>query len=104
MKSILVVIAIVVSAQLFAGNNTTSNHHKYCTEMKDGKIVVMHEGKELVSAVTLSNGTTITTDGYVLKKDGSKMMLQESECVDVDGKVMPKKIKKKDKPKMEPSK
>lgn len=100
MKPILFLIATIFSAQLLAGNNNNSStHNKYCTEMKDGKMVVKHEGKVLDEDQTLSNGTVIKTDGTVIKKDGSRTMLKEGECVDMDGKVVNKKKAKKEKEK-----
>src|SRR4051812_47113764 len=61
---------------------------KYCAKMKDGKLAVMHENMEMTSEVTLSNGTKVHPDGTITKKDGSKTMLKEGQCVDMDGKVM----------------
>jgi len=69
--------------------------------MKNGRTVVMHEGKEITTNQTLTDGTIVKTDGIILKKDGSRTMLKEGECMDLDGKVKSKKTKKKEKAKME---
>jgi hypothetical protein len=59
----------------------------YCAKMKDGKLTVMHEGSPLTSNATLPNGTQIKTDGTVIRKNGSKTMMKEGDCLDKDGKV-----------------
>lgn len=96
MKKLMLIAACAFSVMVFAGNDL--NHpDKYCAHMKDGRLVVMHEGKALTSDVTLSNGTVVKMDGTVIKKDGTRTMLKEWECVDLDGKVMEEKTKKEKK-------
>jgi hypothetical protein len=77
--------------------NPNNWKNKYCAVMKNNKLTVMHEGKEMTADVTLANGTKIMMDGTVMMKDGTKQMLTEGECVNNDGKVMTKDEMKKEK-------
>lgn len=60
------------------------NH--YCAKMKDGKLVVMHDGKPITGDVFLKNGTTIKPDGTVITKEGVRTVMKEGSCIDADGK------------------
>lgn len=59
--------------------------NSYCAKMKDGMLRVEHEGTILTEDVTLANGTQIKTDGTIIKKDGTRNMLKEGQCVDLNG-------------------
>jgi hypothetical protein len=61
---------------------------KYCAMLKDGKIKMMQDTRDLVADVTLSNGVKIKTDGTVIKSDGTQITLKNGECVDNNGTVM----------------
>lgn len=63
------------------------NPNQYCAKMKDGKLVVMHEGKAITGDVFLKNGTTIKPDGTVITKEGVRTVLKEGSCIDADGKI-----------------
>ncbi len=97
MKTVIMLIAcsmLMLSAKIEDGNHRSKDHpNKYCAQMKDGQLVVMHEGAALMADVTLSNGSTIKPDGTILKKDGTTMTMKEGECADKDGKVMKEKPK-----------
>ncbi|MES2592447.1 MAG: DUF6799 domain-containing protein [Bacteroidota bacterium] len=84
--------ACALSFSTFAGNGSNEHGEKYCAKLKNGKLLVMHEGTEVTSDITLNNGTKISKDGTVWKKDGAKMVLKEGECVDIEGEVMDKSI------------
>ena len=59
--------------------------------MKDGKLMMMHDGKEVSRMdreMTLSNGTKITMKGKMKMKNGKEMQLQEGQMVMLDGKMM----------------
>src|ERR1041385_1221806 len=60
----------------------------YCASSRDGNIVVMNGKTELVVDMTLENGTKITTDGYVIKNDGTKTALKSGDCVDKNGNII----------------
>lgn len=61
----------------------------YCAKPQEGKMVVMHDGTAMDADITLNNGTQIKTDGTVIMKDGSQMMLEENECINKDGLLAP---------------
>ena len=92
MKTLFLLITTTLfSISAMAGNGpVSSNKHpnKYCAKLKDGKLMVMHEGKAIVAEVTLANGTKIQSDGTIVKKDGSVVILKEGECIDHEGKIM----------------
>ncbi len=90
MKSVFILIgACFFSFSAMAGDDAMVYHPaKYCAKMKDGKLVVMHEGRQLAYEATLTNGTKIKTDGTIIKKDGSTVMLKNGECIDKEGKIM----------------
>jgi hypothetical protein len=91
-------IIFLFIAAVFSLNTIAADPHgdKYCAKMRDGKMVIMYEGKTVTADVTLANGTLIKTDGTIIRQDGTSVMLKEGECIDRDGKIMMKP--KKDKP------
>jgi X-X-X-Leu-X-X-Gly heptad repeat protein len=109
MKRIIGVLAICsLSCGAFAqdspkmmqetGMAKTNHKKKDCVMMKDGKMMVMKNGKsELMdNSIKLNNGTTVMTDGSIKMSDGSFKMLKEGQCMDMDGKkwMMKKKMPK----------
>jgi hypothetical protein len=59
--------------------------------MKDGRMTVMHEGKEITGMdreTALSNGAKVTMKGKLITKDGKEMQLTEGQMVMMDGKMM----------------
>jgi uncharacterized protein YdeI (BOF family) len=110
MKKIIVLIAVSIFA---AGalaqdyNSKMQNDSKinstYCAILKDGKMMLMAEGKQVNNDVTLADGTIVKTDGTVMKKDKTQTNLQNGDCIDQDGNIMPlnKKRSTKDKIKEE---
>jgi hypothetical protein len=75
--------------------NVPQDDEKYCAKLRDGKLVIMHEGSILTGDVTLKNGTQIKADGSIVKQDGGTIVLKEGECVDQNGMSDEKKPKKK---------
>jgi ribosomal protein L14 len=63
--------------------------YQYCAKMKDGILVMMHEEKEMITDVTLANGTKIRTDASVTRPDGVVIHLEDGQCVDEAGNVFP---------------
>ena len=76
---------------LAPGQNNVKWENKYCASAKDGHTIVMNGKNELVVDITLQNGTKITTDGDVVKPDGTKTSLQNGQCVDKDGNIITNK-------------
>ncbi len=57
----------------------------YCAKMRDGRMVVIFEGKEISGDVFLRNGTTVKPDGTIITKDGVRFHLKEGQCIDQNG-------------------
>ena len=64
--------------------------------MKDGKMMVMKDGKwaAMDADITFPDGTVIMKDGNVTMKDGTKGMMKEGDRIDTNGKLMSKKVMK----------
>lgn len=89
-----IIYFIIASIIGFFAHREGSNHgNKYCAKLKDGRLIVVHEGAPLASEITLANGTKIKPDGTVLYTDGSKMLMQDGECIDKNGKMLEQKSK-----------
>lgn len=67
---------------------------QYCAQMRDGKMIVLFEGKEITGDVFLKNGSTIKPDGTVISKDGVRFSLKEGQCIDQNGLVTGETMKK----------
>lgn len=84
--------AIIFSSALFGQRDD-----QYCAKMKDGILVMVSENREIAHEITLANGTVIKPDGNVIRKDGTQVVLEDNECVDMEG----RKVKEKPKDKLE---
>ena len=60
---------------------------KNCCMMKDGKMIVLKDGKEMpmTEDVSLDNGSKVTMDGTVIAKDGKQSKLKNEDCIDMSG-------------------
>jgi len=105
MKKIIFVIAagILAECAMAQSANTMQNDSQisatYCAMLKDGKMMLMAEGKQVNNEVKLANGTIVKTDGTVEKSDKTKIALKNGECIDQDGNILTsdKKAHEKDK-------
>ena len=88
--------AVFVSMLLLcftAGNSfaQTKTHAmmKDCCMMKDGKMMVMKNGKTMPMEkdMTMKNGTKCMTNGECTMKNGKKMMMKEGDCMEMSGKM-----------------
>jgi hypothetical protein len=58
---------------------------KYCTSSDNGKTtLVSPDGKQITETVNLENGATVSLDGIITWKDGSKTTLKSGDCVGID--------------------
>ncbi len=94
-KIIVLIAACVFSLNIVAQDYQNDKTQKpnqanvtYCAKLKDGKIMVMQNKKDLTIDVKLANGTTIKTDGTVVKSDGTQTILKNGECVDNMGNMI----------------
>ena len=62
---------------------------KDCVMMKDGKMMVMKNGKtmEMDKDMAMSNGTMVMKDGTVKMKDGKTMMMKNGDHMYMNGKI-----------------
>jgi len=101
MKKIILLLAVMlISIGVIAWMDEPWNkdlNNKYCAKMKDGLLRVMHDGEEITVDVTLANGTQIKPDGTVVKKDGTRYLLKEGECVDLEGRIEDLPVKEENK-------
>ncbi len=109
MKKLLIVItSLTISCAVFAQNDmsnmkmthkkTTSHSHmmKDCVMMKDGKMMVMKNGKKMpmTEDMTMSNGMVCMKDGTCKMKDGTTMVMKNGEKCTMDGKMSGMKMGK----------
>jgi hypothetical protein len=105
MKAIIVLIAgMFLTYNAFAQDNgTKSNGNKkseygapkvsdqFCAMETNGKMEVMaSDGHVLKQDIDLKNGSTVTASGAVIKKDGSRDVLGNGQCVDINGHISSK--------------
>jgi hypothetical protein len=84
MITLIVAVALSLGAYAHEGDKWDE---KYCVRMKDGKKTIIHQGITITKEVTLDNGIRIQPDGTIIRKDGSKTMLSEGECIDKSGNI-----------------
>src|SRR5436190_12090363 len=73
---------------LAPGQSNSQWKDTYCASAKDGHTIVMNGKNELVVDITLQNGIKITTDGDIIRQDGTKTTLQSGQCVDKEGNIV----------------
>jgi hypothetical protein len=59
--------------------------------MKDGKMTMMQDGKEVTRMdreTTLSDGTKVMMNGKMVMKNGKEVQMKEGQTVMMDGKMM----------------
>lgn len=104
---LLMAFALSIGASAQTKSDTShskTHHHEYSQKthemyfLKDGKLMMSKNGtkSDVNQEVTLSNGTTISTDGKITWKDGKTAMLKNGEWVNMDGKVHSKSMKSSD--------
>ena len=58
---------------------------KYCTVAENGKTTLTSsEGQAVTEAIAFENGASVSLDGIITWKDGSKTTLANGDCVGVD--------------------
>lgn len=74
----------------------TVKSNMYCAMLKDGKILLMQDDKPVETEIPLNEGARVTTGGTVIKEDGSIVVLNNGDCIDMNGNIsnMPGKGKK----------
>jgi hypothetical protein len=87
--SMLMLVTCFTASNSFAQTKTTSAMMKDCCMKKDGKMMVMKDGKTMPMEkdMTMKNGTKCMTTGKCTMKDGKKMMMKEGDCMEMSGKM-----------------
>jgi hypothetical protein len=118
-KVIIISAALCFSMCLFAQTDSTKNkmnqddknHHKVIRQtnhqrtyrsftdgitMKNGKMMMVKEGKLTMMdyEMTMGNGMKVMPNGTIIKKDGTKIMLEEGQHIDMMGQMRNAKTKK----------
>ena len=73
-----------------AGSN--SGEVRYCAMLKDGKMVLLKDNAPVAADIELKDGSLVSQDGSIRRKDGTRISLSNGECVDVNGNVLPRKV------------
>ena len=85
----LAVVALCLSMLFLASAVVAAE--KDAVMMKSGKIVMLHDGKEvgpMDRATTLSNGAKVMMNGKIVTKGGKEMQLLEGQVMMLDGKLI----------------
>src|SRR4051812_22517994 len=95
MKKLMLIVGILFSLNVFGqtakpttSSNEKASKHTYCATVKDGKVVVKNEDKAITADAVLDNGIRITSDGYIVKKDGNRTALKSGQCVNESGDII----------------
>ncbi len=96
MKTSLIAAFMLMCALATAQDNKQDNKNvppadkssSYCMAKRGDDLVLLKDGKQVYSDVKLDDGTRITTNGRILKPDGTEKLLKENECADLDGEIM----------------
>lgn len=94
-KTIFLIALALFTAYLFISTEILKDPYQYCAQIKDGILVVMYEGNRIISEVTLDNGTKIRPDGIIIRIDGTRIMLKQGDCIDMEGKITEENPNKK---------
>ena len=95
MASVLAVFLMVISFNSNAQTNKNPSKMKDCCMMKNGKMMVMKDGKTMpmTKDMVMTNGTKCMKNGECIMKDGKKMMMKDGDCMEMSGKMCTEKMK-----------
>ncbi len=83
-------IYFLIASFAFAQNPETNMKQdvklaKYCFTNDNGKSSIMNvDGNQVNEPIAFQNGATVSLDGIVTWKDGSKSRLENGDCIGVD--------------------
>lgn len=94
--SLCALFLMVISFSANAQTSTKTTMMKDCCMMKDGKMMVMKNGKTMPMEkdMVMKNGTKCMTNGECTMKDGKKMMMKNGDCMEMSGKMCTDKMQK----------
>lgn len=82
MKTLIVTIAAALISLNAAAYNPGKDPDNYCVKSKNGKTIVMHNGRELTETAKLKDGTRVKPNGTIVFTSGKRVKLEKGECVD----------------------
>ena len=87
--TLLMIALFLTTGATFGQNKMDVSVVKDCCLMKNGKMMVLKEGKlsYMKKAVVLENGTKIKKNGVCKMADGTKVKMKEGNCMDMSGKL-----------------
>lgn len=87
--SMLMLFVCFTAVNTFAQTKTDAAMMKDCCMMKDGKMMLMTDGKmmPMEKDMTMKNGTKCMVNGECVMKNGKKMKMKEGDCMDMSGKM-----------------
>ena len=90
MKTLLRTLVTAVISLSFLSAGLAGDQSKDCVHMKNGKMMMMMDGKEMAmdKEMTMKDGSKVTTDGTHISKDGKTMKLKDGDMVMMDGTMM----------------
>jgi len=93
MKTLIKTLIVALLGLSFVSTGFTADDKEAMKDhlmMKDGKMMVMKEGKTMMmeKEMMLKDGTKVMADGTVMMKDGKKMMMKNDDMITMDGKMM----------------
>ena len=90
MKTIFRTLVVAVISLSFLNPGFAGDKAQDCVHMKDGKMMMMKDGKEMAmdKEMTMKDGSKVTTDGTHITKDGKTMKLKDGDMVMMDGTMM----------------
>ncbi|MDQ3016442.1 MAG: hypothetical protein M3R25_06970 [Bacteroidota bacterium] len=89
LSALFTMAVLLTVSDLNAQTNTRSESMQHCCMMKDGKMMVMKNGKTrpMKKKITMKNGTKCMVNGECTMKDGKKMMMKEGDCMEKSGEM-----------------
>lgn len=92
MKKLLILIAAsMITLNTIAQDSKKQDpifkQEKFCAMLKDGQMVLMHEGLPVTSEVTLNDGGKVTPACLVIRRSGIVISLNSGDCIDKEGNI-----------------
>ena len=78
-------VSVALAQEPIQDSKTDNKVIKYCSTSENGKtILTSSDGKQVTEPIAFQNGASVSLDGIITWKDGSKTTLKTGDCVGVD--------------------
>lgn len=100
MKTVLKALVVAVISLSFFSTGFAGDQMRDCVHMKDGKMMMMKDGKEMPMGkdLIMGDGSKVTTAGMHVMKDGKSLKLRDGDMVTMDGAMTRGGMKKEKEP------